>query len=99
MASRKVRETFSSSTSLDGYRTELTTDPDLCSALPGSRSAFITCSSKVKSIEGWKAELRAAYKAEGGNPGPSDEFPRFAGRITFINTALVARKVFDERNR
>lgn len=53
----------------------------------------------VRTIEGWKDDLREAYRREGGHPGPNDRFPRFTGRITFIDTAKVARKVFDDRNR
>jgi RHS repeat-associated protein len=53
----------------------------------------------VKTVDQWRSMLRADYNAVGGQSAPSDQYPQFTGRISFIDTASIAQGVFNDRNK
>jgi RHS repeat-associated protein len=56
-------------------------------------------SQDVKTIDQWRSMLRADYNAVGGPSAPADQYPKFTGRISFIDTASIAQGVFNDRNK
>jgi len=53
----------------------------------------------TRPINQWQDMLRSDYNAVSGRSGPADQYPRFSGRISFVDTAKLARWAFDDRNK
>ena len=52
---------------------------------------------RVKSVKEWKEDLILAYQLVGGTPYADSGYPMSYGPISFIDTAKVARYVFERR--
>lgn len=58
-----------------------------------------TYRNSVRSVDQWKSSLEGAYqRVSGGRPG-SAGYPKFSGKISFIDTAYLAQVTFDDRNK
>jgi len=52
-----------------------------------------------RTISQWQNVLRSDYDLVGGRSNPADNYPRFTGRISFVDTAKLTRWAFDDRNK